>query len=174
MNIAKVITSDIANGLGIRLSIFISGCNNHCDGCFNKDLWNFDYGYEYNDNIGNKILDELSKSQYDGISILGGEPLDINNQYEVSNIIKLVKSKYPNKNIWIFSGYLYEELQPGGKMYISDNITGYILNNIDVLVDGKFDITKKDYRLKFKGSSNQRVIDVKKSIKEGKVVLLNL
>ena len=173
MNIAKIITSDIANGLGIRLSIFVSGCLNHCEGCFNKDLWDFNYGNPYNSNIKNKILDELSKPYYDGITILGGEPFEIENQSDVANIIHEVKCKFPEKNIWIFTGYLYEDLMCDGKRY-DENNTESILNNIDVLVDGKFDINKKDLSLKFRGSFNQRIIDVRKSIKQNKIVLYDL
>ena len=162
MYIGEIITSDIANGEGFRLSIFVSGCTNHCNGCFQPETWNFDYGERYDDNIRDFILEELSKIQYKGVTILGGDPFELQNQEEVRNLILDIKNKFKDtRDIWMYTGYLFDvDFIKDGKRYI-DNITDDILDNIDILVDGRFELDKKDITLRFKGSSNQRIIDVK-------------
>ena len=159
MNIAEIITADCANGIGTRLSVFVSGCRNNCKGCFNKEAQDFKYGIPYDRNIEDKIIEELSKEYYHGITILGGEPFEKENQEDVLKLINRVRRDLPNKTIWAYTGFLYEDLLPDGKQYI-DNVTENIMNNIDVLVDGPFIEEKKDITLKFRGSSNQRLVNV--------------
>lgn len=171
MHIGEIIKFDIVNGLGVRLSVFVSGCRNQCDHCFNKQAWDFNYGYEYTEKMEDSILEELRLPQYDGLTILGGEPFEPENQPQVKQLIERVRKELPDKNIWVYTGYNYEDLQVGGKCYV-DGTTDVIIHNIDVLVDGKFEVDKKDLTLKFRGSSNQRLINIPASIENGKVVLL--
>ena len=152
---------DISNGPGVRVSIFMQGCHFHCKGCFNENTWDFNGGEEYSDETINRVL-ELSSADYIvGLSILGGEPMHPKNIEGTTKLAKAFKEKYPKKNIWVWSGYLFDKDLKGKE----------ILNYIDVLVDGTFKIDLFDPTLKWKGSSNQRVIDVKKSLKNKKVVL---
>lgn len=163
MHYNKIRKMDISNGPGVRVSIFFQGCHFHCDGCFNSDTWDFNGGKEFNEITINHILELCDSDVISGLSILGGEPL---HPVNISGTVKLCKSfkeKYPNKTIWLWSGYLFEE-------YIKDK---EIINYLDVLVDGRFEIEKYDSTLKYKGSSNQRVIDVKKTIKNHKIIIFN-
>ena len=168
MNYASLKTYDVANGPGIRVSLFVSGCNHHCNECFNSEAWDFNYGEKFTDNTLHQIIYAMNKPWISGISFLGGEPMDPKNVIEVSKIIARVKCSYPKKDIWVYSGYTLEELMNRYQnMYIDPSInqdvgfaTGYILRNIDVLVDGKFEIEKKKIKLRFKGSSNQRIINM--------------
>ena len=152
---------DISNGPGVRVSIFMQGCHFHCKGCFNENTWDFNGGEEYSDETINRVL-ELSSADYIvGLSILGGEPMHPKNIEGTTRLAKAFKEKYPKKNIWVWSGYLFDK-------DLSDK---EVMKYIDVLVDGTFKIDLFDPKLKWKGSSNQRVIDVKKSLKNKKVVL---
>ena len=152
---------DISNGPGVRVSIFMQGCHFHCKGCFNENTWDFNGGEEYSDETINRVL-ELSSADYIvGLSILGGEPMHPKNIEGTTKLAKAFKEKYPKKNIWVWSGYLFDK-------DLSDK---EVMKYIDVLVDGTFKIDLFDPTLKWKGSSNQRVIDVKKSLKNKKVVL---
>ena len=161
MRYNKIRKMDISNGTGVRVSIFVQGCHFHCEGCFNPETWDFKLGKEYTLDIENKLLD-LCKSDYiEGLSILGGEPLNPINIKDVINLSKRFKELYPNKNIWLWTGYLFEDI-----------IDKEILKYIDVLVDGNFKIDLKDPRLKYCGSKNQRVIDVKKTIINNKITIL--
>lgn len=170
MHIGQIIKADSANGIGIRLSIFVSGCTNRCPGCFQKETWDFNFGQEYTQEIENSILDELSLPYYDGITILGGEPFEIENQHALLPLIKKIKEMYPNKTIWMYSGFTYDkDLIQGGCRYTTS--TDEILNNIDILVDGPFIETLFDVTLNFRGSSNQRIIDMKKTREKGEIVL---
>lgn len=159
MNIAEIITADCANGTGTRLSVFVSGCTNNCKGCFNQEAQDFNYGIPYNRTIEDSIIYELSRDYYHGLTILGGEPMEKVNQEGIVKLIKRVKRELPNKTIWVYTGFLYEDLLPGGKRYF-DNLTEDIMEEIDVLVDGPFIEEKKDITLKFRGSSNQRLVNV--------------
>lgn len=162
MNYGEIKTYDIANGPGVRVSLFISGCTRYCPGCFNEEAWAFNFGKKFTDHTLNYIL-ELSKRDYiDGLSILGGEPLHPKNIETVYEIVSVFKFVYPNKDIWLWSGYTYEELNERMENN-SDVITKLIFKYIDVLVDGPFEKTKKDLLLRFRGSSNQRIIDIQKS-----------
>lgn len=160
MNYAKIKPVDVANGEGVRVSLFVSGCSHHCKGCFNKELWKYSAGQEFTYETINEIINLCSKSYISGLSLLGGEPLDPKNIGWTKLLAQFFKRYYPNKTIWCYTGYVWE------------NIKGFdILKYIDILVDGQFVEDLKDPRLKFRGSSNQRIIDVKKSLETGNVIV---
>ena len=160
MNYAKIKPVDISNGEGVRVSVFFSGCPHHCKGCFNPELWDYNAGEPFTLHVGHKILDLCSKDYITGLSLLGGEPLHHTNTMGLTTLCEAFKRKFPNKTIWCYTGYRWEEVR-----------TQYIMKYIDVLVDGEFVEALKDPRLKFRGSSNQRIIDVKKSFDTGCVFL---
>ncbi len=172
MNYAEIKHFDIANGPGVRLSLFVSGCTHACPGCFNRIAWSFDYGKEFTKEVEDSILDELSDEAYQGLTLLGGEPFEPQNQKGLVSLVKRFKERYPEKDLWIFSGYLFDE-DMLGRMWSQLPETGEILERTDVLVDGEFKQELKDITLLYKGSSNQRTIDVQKSLKEGHIVLWN-
>ena len=169
MYYADIKKADVANGLGVRVSVFVSGCNHHCKGCFNEIAWNFNYGNEFNEETINKILKDLDRDYIEGLSLLGGEPLEYANQKGLVELVKKVKEKFPNKTIWCYTGFDFEK-DVMGKMYKNWEETRELVDNIDVIVDGKFEIEKKNPSLKFRGSENQRLIDVQKSIKLNKII----
>lgn len=169
MNYADIKRVDVANGEGVRVSVFVSGCNHHCKGCFNSEAWDFNYGKEFDGNCMQKVLNELDQPYISGLSLLGGEPLDPKNQKGVLEIVKKAKEKHPEKKIWCYTGFTFDD-DVMDKMYNISEDTRELISNIDVLVDGKFEEDKKDLKLKFRGSSNQRIIDVQESLKEKKVV----
>lgn len=152
MNYGTIKNLDIANGPGIRVSLFVSGCRNHCKGCFQPETWDFKYGKEFDDDAFYSLIEMLRSEHIAGLSILGGDPFEPENLVTVTNLCKMVKDIFPNKNIWVWTGYTYED--------IKDND---IFNYIDVLVDGRFEEKHKDLSLAFRGSSNQRIIDIHKS-----------
>lgn len=152
MNYSSIRQLDIANGPGCRVSIFISGCEHRCKNCFNPETWNFNYGKAFTDQTMEALLELLKPEHISGLSILGGEPLHPQNREGVLDIVRKVKSVYPSKSIWLWTGYLWEE--------VSNDLIG---SGVDVVVDGKFVEELKDLRLKYRGSSNQRVINVSKS-----------
>lgn len=160
MNYAKLNKTDIANGSGVRVSLFVSGCTRHCKGCFNPEAWDFDYGQEFTPDTLREILDALKPDHIAGLTILGGEPLEEKNYATVKAIARLVKKRYPNKTIWLYTGYVYEDVREWSLMDL-----------VDILVDGEFVEELKDITLRFRGSKNQRIIDVKKSRKADSVVL---
>ena len=163
MNYASIKSHDVANGPGVRVSVFVSGCEHRCPGCFNPETWDFNYGSPFG--VG-QIADILSLGGADyikGLSILGGEPLHPSNRISVLALCNAWKRHYPNKSIWLYTGYVVEDVPEGGG----------ILKYIDVLVDGPFIEAEKDLSLRFRGSRNQRIIDVKKSQQAGEVVLWN-
>lgn len=160
MNYSQIIKMDIANGKGFRLSLFVSGCRHHCKGCFQSQTWDFKYGQEFTDKTLMYILKELSKPQYDGITILGGEPFEPENQRVVSRITSVIKSQLPNKTIWIYTGCIYEDLLNPNSSYRTQ-YTDKILHHTDILVDGPFIEEQKNITLKFRGSENQRIINLK-------------
>ncbi len=167
MKYAKIKKHDVANGPGIRVSLFVSGCNHHCKGCFNEETWDFNFGTLFGDKEINEIIEALKPNYISGLSILGGEPFELVNQQGILPILNKVKEIYKDtKTIWIYSGFTYEELN---SMKFKE--TKEILKLVDVLVDGKFDINLKDPRLYFRGSSNQRIIDMNKTRKMKKIVL---
>lgn len=169
MNYAVIKPRDIANGLGVRVSLFVSGCTHRCKGCFNSEAWDFSYGALFDREVEDNILELLAPSYIRGLSLLGGEPFECANQTALEPFLKRVKSKYPDKDIWCYSGYTFENDILKGRAHC--DVTDSILSMIDILVDGKFIEEKKNIRLKFRGSENQRIIDMKKTLKSGKVVI---
>ena len=164
MKYAKIRKMDISNGEGVRVSLFVQGCSFHCKNCFNQETWDFNGGKEFTTAEIQKIIELANKDYIAGLSVLGGEPLHPNNIESVSMLCQYFKFKYPKKSIWVWTGFKYEDILKMGENY---NIFDYI----DVLVDGQFEEDKKDLTLKWRGSSNQRVIDCKKSLAENKVIL---
>lgn len=164
MHYSNIKTCDISNGPGVRVSLFVSGCTRHCKGCFNEDTWSFNNGKEFDSNDMDDILSYASADYVDGLSILGGEPFEPSNTLTVDAIIGIFKYTYSDKSIWIWSGFTYEELVSRSKTepYVYD-----ILDKCDVLVDGPFEEDKKDLLLRFRGSTNQRIIDLNKSYCNG-------
>lgn len=170
MHYGQIMIADSANGLGMRVSLFVSGCLNRCKGCFQPETWDFDYGYPFTPEVEQQLMDELSHPYYDGLTILGGEPFELQNQPDVARLILRVKEELPDKTIWMYTGYTYDkDLVPGGCRYT--DVTDTILDHIDTLVDGRFVEEKKNIRLRFRGSENQRIIDMKKTRATGQIVL---
>ena len=170
MNYATIKNCDIANGPGVRVSLFVSGCTHHCKGCFNQEAWDFHYGKPFTQETIDRILAMLAPGYIRGLTLLGGEPFEPENQGPIVELLRQVKAKFPEKSVWAFSGYLFDrDILPGklGDPAITREYLGYL----DVLVDGPFVEAKKDLALRFRGSSNQRLIDVPKSLKENKIVL---
>ncbi len=161
---------DIANGKGIRVSLFVSGCTHHCKGCFNPDTWNFNFGKEYTKETEDSIIEALSSDYIEGLSLLGGEPFEPQNQPTLVALLKRIRKELPNKNVWCYSGYTFEELSGQKESRAFTENTLEMLSMIDVLVDGEFVEELKDISLKFRGSSNQRIIDVKQSLKANTII----
>ncbi|MCI8761136.1 MAG: anaerobic ribonucleoside-triphosphate reductase activating protein [Clostridia bacterium] len=170
MHYADIKKADIANGLGVRVSVFVSGCTHHCKNCFNSEAWDFNYGKEFTGEEIEKVINELDHPYVSGLSLLGGEPLEYSNQKGLLPLLRKVKEKFPEKNIWCYTGYKFDQ-DVMNDMCNKWEETPEILSYLDVVVDGKFEEDKKDLKLRFRGSSNQRVIDVKKSLKEKKAIL---
>ena len=156
--------TDIANGRGVRVSLFVSGCRHHCKGCFNPETWSFTYGEEYTSETEKEILNALKSDYIEGLSLLGGEPFEPENQPELLNLLKKVRVEFPQKTVWCYSGYTFEELSGLTPSPSFTDITKEMLSLIDVLVDGEFVLEKKNISLQFRGSENQRILDVKKSL----------
>ncbi len=173
MNYATIKPVDIANGEGVRVSLFVSGCRHHCKNCFNPETWNFAYGNVFDTNVSHEILEKLSPEYISGLTILGGEPFEPENQPQLLELVKQVRQQYPNKNIWCYTGFLMDK-ELLGDSRANTPYTKQLLENIDVLVDGRFVEEQKDISLKFRGSSNQRIIDVKESLASDKICLYNL
>ncbi|MBQ2855287.1 MAG: anaerobic ribonucleoside-triphosphate reductase activating protein [Oscillospiraceae bacterium] len=167
MYYATIKNCDIANGPGVRVSLFVSGCTHRCPGCFNQVAWDFQYGEPFTEQTVSMILDMLRPSYIKGLTLLGGEPFEPENQEAVVQLLRRVKAELPEKSIWAFSGYLFEKDILSGR--IGD--TAEYLSYLDVLVDGPFVEAKKNLNLRFRGSENQRLIDVKASLAEGKTIL---
>lgn len=151
MNYGRINLTDVANGPGIRVSLFVSGCRNHCKGCFQPETWDFDYGKEFTKIEEETILKQLGDPYISGLSLLGGDPFEPENVKVLIPFLERVKKVYPNKTIWCYTGYIYEDL-------LKDDNSSDMLKNIDVLVDGPFIEELKDITLEFRGSSNQRII----------------
>ena len=170
MNYATIKPRDIANGPGVRVSLFVSGCTHRCPGCFNEEAWDFDYGQPFDQSTIDEILELLQPDYVQGLTLLGGEPFDPRNQPAIVELLRKIKAKYPHKSIWAFSGYLFDrDILPGR---LGDpTITQEYLRYLDVLVDGPFIQSRKNLTLRFRGSDNQRLIDVPESLSRGEVVL---
>lgn len=172
MNYAKIRKCDVANGPGVRVSLFVSGCNHHCKNCFNREAWDFSYGDKFTEKQEEQIIEDLKPEYITGLSLLGGEPFEQTNQEGLAPLVKKVKQTYPDKKIWCYTGFTFDK-QILGKMIDEEHreTTREMLENIDYIVDGKFVEELKDPKLQFRGSSNQRIIDVKKSLEENEVIL---
>ena len=170
MHYAALKNCDIANGPGVRVSLFVSGCTHRCKGCFNEVAWDFQYGDSFTEETEQLILDMLKPDHIKGITLLGGEPFEPQNQPALVGLLRKIRENYPQKSIWVFSGYLFEKDILAGRLGPKE-ITDEFLSYIDVLVDGPFVEAKKDLMLRFRGSSNQRLIDVPASLKAGETVL---
>lgn len=160
MKYGAIKKTDIANGEGVRVSLFVSGCNNHCPGCFNPETWSFDYGSEFDRDVMAQLVEDLRPDYISGLSVLGGEPLDPRNSDRVCYICDTVKLIYPSKSIWVYTGYTYETVKDLD-----------VMRFIDILVDGRFIEERKDISLQFRGSSNQRIIDVQETRRSGSITL---
>ena len=161
MNYGTIKFYDIADGPGVRVSLFVSGCRHHCKGCFNPETWDFDYGQPFTGETEQQILDGLQPGYISGLTLLGGEPFEPENQRALIGLLRKVHAAYPEKTIWCYTGYLYDvDLVPGGKVFTE--VTEELLSYLDVLVDGEFVEALKDIRLQFRGSSNQRILELKK------------
>lgn len=171
MNYGEIKKNDIANGEGVRTSLFVSGCRHHCKNCFNQDTWDFGFGEPFTEETMTEIFEACSPSWVNGLSLLGGEPFEPENQKVLLPFIIMFKERYPDKTIWCYSGFTMEEIVGKKDSRAFTNISSEMLSHIDVLVDGPFIEAKKDISLVFRGSSNQRVIDVKKSFENKKAEL---
>ena len=167
MNYATIKNNDIANGPGVRVSLFVSGCTHHCKGCFNEVAWDFDYGTPFTQETIDSILQMVGQPHIKGLTLLGGEPFEPQNQPAVVDLLRQLKAKYPEKSIWAFSGYLVDRDILSGRL----GDTAEYLSYLDVLVDGPFVEAKKNLSLRFRCSENQRLIDVPESLRRGEVVL---
>lgn len=170
MNYGEIKKCDIANGIGVRVSLFVSGCTHHCKGCFNPETWSFDYGKPFTEETEEEILRLLQPPYISGLTLLGGEPMEYENQQALAPFVKKVKERFPGKTIWCYTGYLFEE-DILHRMLPEWECTRDILSCLDVLVDGPFVEEEKELGLRFRGSKNQRIIDVKRSLTEGKIKL---
>lgn len=168
MNYGEIKSMDIANGPGVRVSLFVSGCTHHCKGCFNPETWDFNYGKPFDLAVEERLLRDLEPTFIEGLSLLGGEPFEPANSCVLAGFVQKVKQRFPGKTVWCYSGYCLEELladRMGGSPYTEE-----LLSCVDVLVDGEFEEDKKVLNLKFRGSLNQRLINVPNSLRTGKIV----
>lgn len=168
MNYSLIRACDIANGPGVRVTLFVSGCTHHCPGCFQPETWSFDYGQPFTQEAQQKIVSLLKPDYIEGLTLLGGEPLEPQNQRVLLPFVEAIKELFPNKTIWAYTGYVLEELLL--RTSTDGVITELLLSLIDILVDGPFIEEKKNLRLQFCGSSNQRLIDLKKTKAAGKII----
>lgn len=169
MNYGEIKKTDIANGIGIRVSLFVSGCRHHCQDCFNSVTWDFDYGNKFTKDTEDELIGALSRSYVRGLTLIGGEPFEPENQPRVLELLSRVKSELPSKDVWCYSGFTLEELLGDSRAHTE--YTEHILSMLDVLVDGRYMKDRRNISLKFRGSENQRIIDVQKSLTAGKAVL---
>lgn len=169
MNYANIKPVDIADGPGVRVSLFVSGCTHYCKGCFNSEAWDFEYGTPFDQNVIDMILDMMDHDYIAGLTLLGGEPMDPRNQEMLLLLVRQVRTRFPEKSIWCYTGYDFET-DILGKMMKESAVTRELVSLIDVIVDGKFVQEKKNLSLKFRGSENQRILNVKESLKEEKAV----
>lgn len=169
MHVANVKFYDIANGEGVRTSLFVSGCRHHCKNCFNAEAWDFTFGTPYTKKTEEEIIASLAPDYIAGLTVLGGEPFEPENQAEVLSLVTAVKSRYPHKTVWVYSGFTYEELLSGSRA--ATDTARALLQQIDVLVDGRFIEEQKNVSLAFRGSENQRLIDLPKTLQGNTIVL---
>ena len=167
---ANIKKYDVANGVGVRVSLFVSGCTHRCKGCFNAEAWDFSYGKPYTEETEEEILDALDKDYIAGLSLLGGEPFEPQNQRALLPLLRKFRERYPQKDVRCYTGYTFDsDLQEGGRAHCE--ATDEMLSMLDILVDGEFVEDLKDLKLRFRGSANQRIIDVPRTLLEGEVRL---
>ena len=171
MNYAEIKTTDIANGEGVRVSLFVSGCTHRCKNCFNSVAWDFDYGKPFTEETQQFLLDSLAPDYIAGLSLLGGEPMEPENQKALLPFVESFKKQFPKKTVWCYTGYTLQENGTFQEERANCASTSKLLSLIDVLVDGRFVEELKDIRLRFRGSSNQRLIDIKRTFEQGSIVL---
>lgn len=171
MNIANIKPVDIADGIGVRVSVFVSGCRHHCKGCFNPETWNFDYGTPYTEKTADEIIEKLRPPYIRGLTLLGGEPFEPENQRVLVTLLRRVREELPQKDIWSYSGYTFEQLTGAEECAARCEATDEMLSMLDVLVDGEFVEELRNLRLKFRGSENQRLLHMPESLKRGEPVL---
>lgn len=181
MNYASIKKTDIANGVGVRVSLFVSGCTHHCKECFNPETWNFEYGDPFTEEVEEELLEALKPPHISGLTLLGGEPLEPVNQRGLISFLRKVKERFPQKTIWCYTGYTLERDLWGEDSGEADGkkrtgkarceVTEEFLRLLDILVDGEFILEQKNIRLKFRGSANQRILDMKKSMEKRQAVL---
>lgn len=169
MNYANIKTYSIENGTGVRVSLFVSGCTHHCKDCFNEQAWDFGYGAPFTEETENAVIEALAPDYMAGITLLGGEPMEPVNQRGLLPLLKRIRKELPQKTVWAYTGYVYEDLLEGGRAHCE--VTEELLSLCDILVDGPFIAEKKNISLRFRGSENQRIIDLKTTRETGKVVL---
>ncbi len=172
MHYGNIKYCDIANGTGVRTVLFVSGCTHHCEGCFQPETWDFKYGNEFTEKTEEDIINSLKPGYIAGLTVLGGEPFEPDNQKALLPFIERTRQECPGKDIWMYSGYTWEELTDERNKRCHTEDTAKILESIDVLVDGEFHLKEKNLNLKFRGSANQRILDVKESIRRGEPVTL--
>ena len=171
MNYATIKKRDIANGPGVRVSLFVSGCTHRCPGCFNEIAWDFGYGEPFTKETEQELLEALAPDYIKGLSLLGGEPFEPQNQGPLLEFLRKMRETYPQKTVWCYSGYTLEQLQGDQPCRARCDVTDEMLEMLDVLVDGRFVLEKKNIRLRFRGSENQRLIDMNKTRERGEIVL---
>lgn len=164
MHYGQIKNCDIANGEGVRVTLFVSGCTNKCKGCFQPETWDFNYGQPFTKDTEDQIIKMLEPDYINGLTLLGGEPFEPENQRALLPFVKRVKATYPHKNIWAFSGFTVEQLL-ANEPHPRCEVTDQLLSFIDVLVDGKFELEKKNIRLRFRGSENQRILNIPETLK---------
>ncbi len=169
MNYADIKQYDVANGKGIRVSVFVSGCTHHCKECFNKEAWDFNYGKPFTEKELEQVIEYMKPGYVAGLSLLGGEPLEPVNQEGLLPLLRRVHETYPEKNVWCYTGYLFDK-DVLEKMCKESEVTRELISYIDIMVDGEFILERKNLKVNFRGSDNQRIIDVKKSLETGEVV----
>ena len=170
MNYGQVFYADTANGIGARISLFVSGCTHHCPGCFNEETWDFNFGDPFTREVEDDIIEHLRPSYIDGLSLLGGEPMEAQNQRALLPFLERLKQEVPHATVWIYSGYTFEELLDETNSRCHTEATRRILELADILVDGKFILAEKDVKLRFRGSRHQRILELKESLKENRPV----
>ena len=173
MNYGDIKYIDVANGPGVRVSIFVSGCSHHCKGCFNEETWDFNFGEAYTEQTEDTIMEYLKPNHIRGLSLLGGDPMEPSNMEALVPLLKRVKNELPNKDIWCYTGCLFEK-DVLGTLWEKYSFTKDFVENIDILVDGPYVESLKNVNLRFRGSENQRIIDVKKSLEKGETILWDL
>ncbi len=169
MNYAEIKKYDVANGIGVRVSLFVSGCTHHCKECFNKETWDFHYGKPFTEKEIDDIISYMEPDYIDGLTLLGGEPMEPVNQEGILPLLRRVRETYPQKTVWCYTGYLFDR-DIRDRMCKESAVTRELITYLDILVDGEFVLERKNLKINFRGSDNQRIIDVKKSLETGGVI----